>query len=423
MESSPWLIVIITLLFSAFFSGMEIAFVSSNKLKIELEKKRGIISARVFSFFLKNQGSFISTMLVGNNIALVIYGIFIALILEPPLAVFISSSFIVFLLQTIISTLLILVTAEFLPKVLFRIDPNKTLSFFALPTVLFYIILFPLVRIITICSNWILRVIMKQDIGELEVSFGKVDLDHFVKEATDSMHNKEEIENEVQIFQNALDFSELRVRECMIPRTEVIALEENESIEVLKKTLTETGLSKILIYREDIDNIIGYVHSFELLKKPKTIKNILLPVSLIPEAMSANEAMSILIKNKRSIAVVLDEFGGTAGILSTEDIIEELVGEIEDEHDKEEYTENVINDEQHYQFSARLEIDYLNENYNLTLPSSEEYETLGGLIINASGSIPEKGEVINIAPYKFEILIVEENKIDLIDLRIVETDT
>jgi len=423
MESSPWLIVIITLLFSAFFSGMEIAFVSSNKLKIELEKKRGIISARVFSFFLKNQGSFISTMLVGNNIALVIYGIFIALILEPPLAVFISSSFIVFLLQTIISTLLILVTAEFLPKVLFRIDTNKTLSFFALPTVLFYIILFPLVRIITICSNWILRVIMKQDIGELEVSFGKVDLDHFVKEATDSMHNKEEIENEVQIFQNALDFSELRVRECMIPRTEVIALEENESIEVLKKTLTETGLSKILIYREDIDNIIGYVHSFELLKKPKTIKNILLPVSLIPEAMSANEAMSILIKNKRSIAVVLDEFGGTAGILSTEDIIEELVGEIEDEHDKEEYTENVINDEQHYQFSARLEIDYLNENYNLTLPSSEEYETLGGLIINASGSIPEKGEVINIAPYKFEILIVEENKIDLIDLRIVETDT
>jgi len=422
MESSPWLIVIITLLFSAFFSGMEIAFVSSNKLKIELEKKRGIISARVFSFFLKNQGSFISTMLVGNNIALVIYGIFIALILEPPLAVFISSSFIVFLLQTIISTLLILVTAEFLPKVLFRIDPNKTLSFFALPTVLFYIILFPLVRIITICSNWILRVIMKQDIGELEVSFGKVDLDHFVKEATDSMHNKEEIENEVQIFQNALDFSELRVRECMIPRTEVIALEENESIEVLKKTLTETGLSKILIYREDIDNIIGYVHSFELLKKPKTIKNILLPVSLIPEAMSANEAMSILIKNKRSIAVVLDEFGGTAGILSTEDIIEELVGEIEDEHDKEEYTENVINDE-HYQFSARLEIDYLNENYNLTLPSSEEYETLGGLIINASGSIPEKGEVINIASYKFEILIVEENKIDLIDLRIVETDT
>lgn len=422
MESSPWLIVIITLLFSAFFSGMEIAFVSSNKLKIELEKKRGIISARVFSFFLKNQGSFISTMLVGNNIALVIYGIFIALILEPPLAVFISSSFIVFLLQTIISTLLILVTAEFLPKVLFRIDPNKTLSFFALPTVLFYIILFPLVRIITICSNWILRVIMKQDVGELEVSFGKVDLDHFVKEATDSMHNKEEIENEVQIFQNALDFSELRVRECMIPRTEVIALEENESIEVLKKTLTETGLSKILIYREDIDNIIGYVHSFELLKKPKTIKNILLPVSLIPEAMSANEAMSILIKNKRSIAVVLDEFGGTAGILSTEDIIEELVGEIEDEHDKEEYTENVINDE-HYQFSARLEIDYLNENYNLTLPSSEEYETLGGLIINASGSIPEKGEVINIAPYKFEILIVEENKIDLIDLRIVERDT
>jgi CBS domain containing-hemolysin-like protein len=207
----------------------------------------------------------------------------------------------------------------------------------------------------------------------------------------------------------------------MIPRTEVIALEENESIELLKKTLNETGLSKIMIFREDIDNIIGYVHSFELLKKPKTIKSILLPVSLIPEAMSASEAMSILIKNKRSIAAVLDEFGGTAGILSTEDIIEELVGEIEDEHDKEGYLEKVI-DESRYQFSARLEIDYLNENYNLTLPTSDEYETLGGLIINASGSIPDKGEIVNIAPYKFEILMVEENKIDLIELRIVETD-
>jgi|TARA_B110000879_G_scaffold33629_1_gene46249 CBS domain containing-hemolysin-like protein len=421
MESSPWLIVMITLLFSAFFSGMEIAFVSSNKLKIELEKKRGMLSARVYSFFLKNQGSFISTMLVGNNIALVIYGIFIALILEPPLAFVISNSFAIFLLQTIISTLLILVTAEFLPKVLFRIDPNKTLAFFALPTVLFYILMYPLVRIITFCSNWIIRVVMKQEIGELKVSFGKVDLDHFVKEATDSMHNKEEIESEVQIFQNALDFTGLRVRECMIPRTEVIALEENESIELLKKTLNETGLSKIMIFREDIDNIIGYVHSFELLKKPKTIKSILLPVSLIPEAMSASEAMSILIKNKRSIAAVLDEFGGTAGILSTEDIIEELVGEIEDEHDKEGYLEKVI-DESRYQFSARLEIDYLNENYNLTLPTSDEYETLGGLIINASGSIPDKGEIVNIAPYKFEILMVEENKIDLIELRIVETD-
>lgn len=421
MDSSSWLIVLITLIFSAFFSGMEIAFVSSNKLKIELEKKRGLLSARVYSFFLKNQGSFISTMLVGNNIALVIYGIFIAMILEPPLAAIISSSFGVFLLQTIFSTLLILVTAEFLPKVLFRIDPNKTLSFFALPTVLFYIILYPLVRLVTLCSNWIIKNIIKEEVSELEVSFGKVDLDHLVKEATDSVHNKEEIESEVQIFQNALDFSELRVRECMVPRTEVVALEENESIEVLKEKFIETGLSKILIYREEIDNIIGYVHSFELLKKPKTIKNILLPVSLIPEAMTANEAMSVLIKNKRSIAVVLDEFGGTAGILSTEDIIEEIVGEIEDEHDKEEYIEKVIS-ENRYQFSARLEVDYLNETYNLALPENDEYETLGGLIIHESENIPDQGEIVNIAPYKFEILMVEENKIDLVELRIVESD-
>ncbi len=421
MESNPWLIVFLTLVFSAFFSGMEIAFVSANKLKIELEKKRGLLSARVYSFFLKNQGSFISTMLVGNNISLVIYGISIALILEPPLSMIISTSFVVFLLQTIISTLLILVTAEFLPKVLFRIDPNKTLSFFALPTVLFYILLYVPVRFITFCSNWIIKNILKQEVSELEVSFGKVDLDHFVKEATDSVMNKEELENEVQIFQNALDFSEIRVRECMVPRTEVVALEENESIEKLKNTLLETGLSKILIYREDIDNIIGYVHSFELLKKPKTIKNILLPVSLIPEAMTANEAMSVLIKNKRSIAVVLDEFGGTAGILSTEDIIEEIVGEIEDEHDKEEYTEQVIN-ENCFQFSARLEVDYLNETYQLSLPEGEDYETLGGLVISKFESIPEQGEIVVIEPYKFEILAVEENKIDLIQVKIEESD-
>lgn len=421
MESSPWLVVFLTLVFSAFFSGMEIAFVSANKLKIELEKKRGLLSARVYSFFLKNQGAFISTMLVGNNISLVIYGISIALILDPPLGMIFSNSFVVFLLQTIISTLLILVTAEFIPKVLFRIDPNKTLGLFAVPTVIFYVVLYVPVRFITFCSNWILKHIMKQEITDLEVSFGKVDLDHFVKEATDSVTNKEELESEVQIFQNALDFGEIRVRECMIPRTEVIALEETESIDTLKKTFVETGLSKILIYREDIDNIIGYVHSFELLKKPKTIKNILLPVSLIPEAMAANEAMSMLIKSKRSIAVVLDEFGGTAGILTIEDIIEEIVGEIEDEHDKEEYTEKVIN-ENRFQFSARLEVDYLNEVYQLSLPTNEEYETLGGLVINESESIPEKGEVVNISPYQFEILAVEENKIDLIEVRIVESD-
>ncbi len=421
MESSPWLVVFLTLVFSAFFSGMEIAFVSANKLKIELEKKRGLLSARVYSFFLKNQGAFISTMLVGNNISLVIYGISIALILDPPLGMIFSNSFVVFLLQTIISTLLILVTAEFLPKVLFRIDPNKTLSFFAVPTVIFYVVLYVPVRFITLCSNWIIKNVMKQEVTDLEVSFGKVDLDHFVKEATDSVTNKEELESEVQIFQNALDFGEIRVRECMIPRTEVIALEETESIDTLKKTFVETGLSKILIYREDIDNIIGYVHSFELLKKPKTIKNILLPVSLIPEAMVANEAMSMLIKSKRSIAVVLDEFGGTAGILTIEDIIEEIVGEIEDEHDKEEYTEKVIN-ENRFQFSARLEVDYLNEAYQLSLPTNEEYETLGGLVINESESIPEQGEVVNISPYQFEILAVEENKIDLIEVRIVESD-
>lgn len=419
MEASNWAIVFFSLLFSAFFSGMEIAFVSSNKLKIELEKKRGLLSARLYSFFLKHQGSFISAMLVGNNIALVIYGIFIARILEPKLLFVFSNQYTVFLFQTILSTLLILITAEFLPKVIFRINPNRTLTVFSFPTALFYGILYPLVLLTNYCSNWVIRYLLREELPETEVNFGKVDLDNYLREATSSVVNKEEIENEVQIFQNALEFSDIKIRECMVPRTEVVALEENESIEKLRDTFLETGLSKILIYRSDMDNIIGYAHSFELLKKPTTIKQILLPASFFPEAMPANEAMSNLIKSKRSIAVVLDEFGGTSGILSIEDIIEELVGEIQDEHDTESYTEEKL-EENLYQFSARLEVDYINDTYQLSLPVNEEYETLGGLVIHYAERIPEQGEEVIISPYKFDILSVEENKIDLIQLKIEE---
>jgi len=390
---------------------MEIAFISSNKLKIELEKKGGAISASLYSYFVKHEDAFISTMLVGNNIALVIYGYFMALELEPAIAHVIPNKFGIFLLQTIISTTLVLITAEFLPKTIFRINPNKTINVFALPTVLFYALLSPIVYVTLGISNLILKYLLKEDLTHNKLSFGKVDLDHYLREATSKTDNTEELEHEVQILQNALEFNEVKVRECLVPRTEIIAISEDEPIQKIKDIFIKTGLSKILIYREDMDNIIGYVHCFELLKMPTTIKEILLPISLIPEAMAAKEALKILNKNKRSIAVVLDEFGGTAGVVTIEDLIEEIVGEIEDEHDKENDLEESLGDDR-YRFSARLEVDYLNKNYHLNLPENPDYETLGGLITYIQESIPEQGEVLEIEGLIIRIEQVSDNKIE-----------
>jgi CBS domain containing-hemolysin-like protein len=405
------LIILFSILFSAFFSGMEIAFISSNKLKIELEKKGGAISASLYSYFIKHEDAFISTMLVGNNIALVIYGYFMALVLEPAIAQFVPNKFGIFLLQTLISTTLVLITAEFLPKTIFRINPNKTINVFALPTVLFYAVLSPIVYVTLGITNVILKYVLKEDMTNNKVSFGKVDLDLYLREATSKTENKDELEHEVQILQNALEFNEVKVRECLVPRTEIIAISEEEPIQKIKDIFIATGLSTILIYREDLDNIIGYVHSFELLKMPKTIKEILLPISLIPEAMAAKEALKVLNKNKRSIAVVLDEFGGTAGIVTIEDLIEEIVGEIEDEHDKENDLEESLGDDR-YRFSARLEVDYLNREYHLNLPENPEYETLGGLITFIQESIPEQGEVLEIEGLIIRIEQVSDNKIE-----------
>lgn len=418
MDSSPTLIIIIALVFSAFFSGMEIAFITSNKLKIELDKKLGILPARIYSYFLKHQGAFISTMLIGNNIALVIYGIYMAIILESSLAGLISNGFVIFLLQTIISTLLVLVTAEFLPKTIFRINPNRTLQLFVVPTAVIYAALYPLVWLTMTITNSFLRKVLKTENNEEEVSFGKVDLDHYLKEATSEVIDKEQIENEVQILQNALDFTDVKLRECMVPRTEIIALSENSSIEELKETFVRNGLSRVLIFREDIDNIIGYTHSFELFKEPKTIKNILLPITLLPEAMSANEALSQMIKKKKNIAVVLDEFGGTAGMVTTEDIIEEIVGDIEDEHDVDDTINKRINSTE-YLLSARLEIDDLNAEHELSLPESEEYETLGGLITHYAENIPKRGEVITMGDFEFHILQVSDNRIETVRLKVL----
>ena len=413
MDQADFLIILFSLLFSAMFSGLEIAFISANKLKIELDNKLGFFNAKVLSFFNKNPSKFISTMLVGNNIALVVYGIFMAKILEPFFYKIFDSEFTVFLLQTIVSTLLILFIAEFLPKALFRINPNSILSLFAVPIVIIYSLLFPLIWISIAISNYVLKLFFNVKNEDGELNFRMVDLDNYLKEATAKTQNDESIETEVQIFQNALDFSKVKARECMVPRTEIEALDENTDLEILKNKLFETGFSKLLSYRDSIDNIIGYTHSFELFKNPKNLKSIWLPIPVIPESMPANEILEFFTKQKKSVAVVVDEFGGTSGMVTIEDVIEELFGDIEDEHDSEDLVEKAIS-ENEFIFSARLEIDYINEQYKLNLPESDEYETLAGYIIYLHESIPEKGNTIETAEFSFFITEVSTHKIEIV---------
>lgn len=403
---------------SAMFSGLEIAFVSANKLKIELDNSKGNFTAKILSTFLKQPAKFIGAMLLGNNIALVIYSILMAKFLEPLIAIYmVDNEIVILLLQTIVSTLLILFFAEFLPKALFRINPNKVLTIAAIPITIVYYVLYPFTYFTVGISNLILK-IFKVDTSESDLAFSKIDLEDFVANIQENQNEGEEIDSEIQIFKNALSFADIKVRECMVPRTEITALEVEKPIEELREKFIETGLSKILIYRDSIDNIIGYTHSKELFKKPESIKSILLPVSIVPEVMSANDMLKKSLKERRSVAVVVDEFGGTSGILTIEDVIEEIFGEIEDEHDKEEFIEKVI-DENHFQFSARIEIDYLNEKYKLDFPVSEEYETLGGLIINLNESIPESKEIIRTENFEFTIDKVSDNKVDMISVRLI----
>jgi CBS domain containing-hemolysin-like protein len=404
--------------FSAFFSGMEIAFVSANKLKIELDKKQGGWAAKILSSFIQNPAKFISAMLLGNNIALVIYGMLMAKILEPILYQFTNNGVVVLLIQTLLSTLFVLFFAEFLPKALLRINPNRTLAIAAIPLKIVYIIIYPFNYLTIGLSNGILK-LFKIDTSNSNMAFSKIDLEHFVMDIQERQEEGEDIEHEIQIFKNALDFSEVKARECMIHRTEIVAMNVEESIENLREKFMETGMSKILIYRDNIDNIIGYTHSLELFKKPETIKSILLPVAIIPESMPANEILKQFIKLRRSIAVVVDEFGGTSGVITMEDIVEEIFGEIEDEYDVEELVETQI-DETTYQFSAKKEIDFINEKYKLDLPESEDYETLGGFVIYIHESIPEKGEVIMFKNYSLTINEVSDNKIELITINVVD---
>lgn len=412
------IVIFSTILFSAFFSGMEIAFLSANKLRIELESNQGYIPGKILSFFLKKPKRFITTTLVGNNIALVVYGIFTAALMEPILERFIHSPSAVMIIQVIISTLAIVVTAEYLPKALFRINPNPTLNFLAIPFFLIYLILYPVQILVVGVAEFLLKYVLRRNIESSKIVFGRIDLDNYVKQFTSGNHGSDQFDHEIKIFQNALDFSEVKVRECMIPRTEIVAVEVNESIEALKEKFIETHLSKILIYEEQIDHIIGYVHSAELFKKPQTIREILLPLAFVPETMHAKEILALLKSQRKSMAIVVDEFGGTAGMITTEDLLEEIFGEIEDEHDKEELIEKKI-DENEFLLSARLEIDYLNEEFNLNLPVGDEYETLAGMILHFHGSLPQKGDEIIIPPFQINIQAASNTKIDLVKLTIV----
>lgn len=415
-DPSLYLILIpITLLLSAFFSGMEIAFISANKLKIEVDSKAGNFLAKMIGFFVKRPSKYIGTMLVGNNIALVVYGILMGSLLDPKIAVYISNNALTLFISTVISTLIILVTAEFLPKVIFRINPNAALSFFAVPVWIFFIVLYIPVFLIIGISELILKYIFKVDLSNQELNFAKIDLDHFIEESYSNVEG-DQMENEVHIFRNALDFfSEVKARDCMIPRTEIAAIEVNASIDELTKILIESGRSKILVYKENIDEIIGYIHSFELFKEPKNINSILRPVLIVHESQEADEIMKQLISERKSIAVVVDEFGGTSGILTLEDIIEEIFGDIEDEFDSEDLIEIKLSDTE-YELSARLEIDYLNDKYNLNLPESEDYETLGGLITSLHESIPNKNEIIRLEGLVFKIKEVSNSRIETIKL-------
>jgi CBS domain containing-hemolysin-like protein len=413
--------VVITILFSAFFSGMEIAFVTANKLKIEVDKNKDFLPARILSKFVKKPSRFIGALLLGNNIALVIYGIYIARILELPLRQLLpagaGAEAMLLIAQTLVSTLIILLFAEFLPKILFRINPNSTLSFFAIPVYLFYILFYPVIIFFIGLSELTLKYLFKVNITQPDYAFGVVDLDHFLSESTAGKPEESEDYQEIQMFQNARDLGNIKLRECMVPRNEIIALNQNESIDKLNELFIESGHSKVLIYQESIDNIIGYTHSYDLFRKPVSIKEITKPVMIVPETMPASTLLNKFMGERRSVALVVDEFGGTAGMLTIEDIIEEIFGEIDDEYDVEELAEKQI-DENTYLFSGRHEIDYLNQKYRLDLPESDDYETLAGFIISFHESIPAENEEIRAGNFLFTIVRASETRIEEVLLKV-----
>ncbi|GAB5417102.1 MAG: hemolysin family protein [Crocinitomicaceae bacterium] len=414
----PIIGIVITLIFSAFFSGLEIAYISSNRLKIELDKSKGTFNARLLGYFYRNESFFIAMLLLGNNISLVFFGLFSAQVLDPIIVENwgIVDEALVLLIQTILSTALVLITAEFLPKAFVQINPNGYLKVSVYPMFIIFGVLWVPTRIILWVSNVALR-ILRVDNETNEKVFSKIDLEHYVSDLNERIQDEEELGNEMQILKNALDFVSVKARDCMIPRTEIIGVELEDSIDKLKNLFVDTGKSKIIVYRESMDNIIGYVHSFEMFKSPEAIKQILLPIQFVPEAKPGQELLELFAKISGTMAVVVDEYGGTAGIVTIEDVIEEIFGEIEDEHDSEEFIEEQLSEDE-FRFSARLEVDYLNDIYGFGFEEDEDYETLGGLIISKTESIPDAGDRVELDDYSLEVEAVSEHRIDVVRLRV-----
>lgn len=421
MDISLIIEIVITMVLSAFFSGMEIAFVSSNRLLVEMEKEKNGLAQKCLTVFYNNPNGFVSTMLVGNNIVLVVYGILFAQLFDATLFHPYEPATRV-VLDTILSTLIVLFTGEFLPKTLFKSNPNRLLTFFAPLAYIFFIVLWPISRFTTFIARVLLRLFgVKIDEKENDGTFTKVDLDYLVQSSIDNAENEDDIEDEVKIFQNALDFQDTKVRDCMVPRTEINAIEENCSLEELQQMFIESGNSKIIVYEGDIDHIKGYIHSSEMFRAPKNWRDNIRRMPFVPETMAAQKLMQVFLQQKKSLGVVVDEFGGTSGIVSLEDIVEEIFGDIEDEHDNLKYVAKQTSDNE-YVLSARLEIDKVNEMFDLELPESDDYMTVGGLILHVYQSFPKLNEIITIGQYEFKIIKSTMTKIELVKLKVNVTD-
>ncbi len=419
MNYLPWIFV--TLIFSAFFSGMEIAFVSSNKLRIEIDKKRGYLISSFLSVFTKHPSYYIATMLIGNNVALVIYGLAMAGLLNPYLQEITHNDGTILTIKTIISTVIILFFAEFLPKTIFRVNPNSVLRIFAFPVMIFYSLFYPVTRFSTAISSMVLRMFFGVKTSEADSTgaFDRFDLNDLIAEQNDEHETQPELKKDVKIFRNVLDFGNIKIKECIVPRNELVAVEMKERVETVIRKFNETGFSRLLVFNETIDNIIGYIHTIDMFKKPTELKNIVHSLPIVPESMPANKLLAIFTANSKSIALVVDEFGGTAGVVTLEDLIEEIFGEIEDEHDIVELVEKEIAD-QHYLFSGRHEIDYLNERYGLLLPEDDNYETLAGFILHHNEDIPNMNEIVEIGKYRFRITKASGSRIKEVELWLLE---
>ncbi len=418
--SIQYILIFLAIVFSAFFSGMEIAFVTSNRLRIELNRKQGVFGSGIIRYFTQNPGQYISTMLIGNNISLVVYGLLMTEVLTPVIHPFIHSEALTLILQTLISTGIILFVAEFLPKAIFLLNPNFFLQSLSVPTFLFFLLFYPVSKLSLIAANFLIKVlfgIKQSDKGQEDIIFSKVDLDHFINLNQKTKNETESDHHNIRIFRNALDFSNVRLRECMVPRTEIEAVEIGSPISVLKEKFIDTRYSRILVYQGTIDQITGYAELKDLFRKPPDIHSLVRKIAVVPETMAANKLLSLFVEEKKNIALVVDEFGGTSGMITIEDVLEEIFGDIEDEHDINEMIEKVINPGE-FVLSGRLEVDYLNEKYRLSLPEKDDFETLAGMVLYYHGSIPKPNDIIRIGNVVIKVLKVTATRLDLVNLKV-----